>query len=76
MYWILGIAVGFLIGLIVGEATEDKSYKIAAGIVFALFSGAVGTFVLNFPTMGNAIGIGLFVGFIASIWYEPLKKKS
>jgi hypothetical protein len=56
MYWILGGAIGFFFGLTAGEAIEDKKYKVAAGIIIGILSGAVGTFILNFPTMGDAIG--------------------
>lgn len=75
MYWILGLAIGFFIGLIAGEAIEDKKYKVAAGVVVAVVVGTVGTFVLNFPAYGQCNGVGLFLGFVASIWYEPLKGK-
>lgn len=71
MVSILGLAVGFFIGLIAGEAIEDKKYRVAAGVVTGVFAGAIGTFILEFPAMGNAIGIGLFVGFMASTQYEP-----
>lgn len=75
MSWIIGIAIGSLIGLIVGEAIEDKKYKVGAGIILALVSGGVGTFIFDIPALGDSIGIGLLIGFIASIYYEPRMRR-
>lgn len=73
MFYIIlfGIAaLGFLPGFLAGEHIEDKKYKAAAG-VFSSTVVVIAGYLVGYPDYLAYLGIGVFLGFLFSIIYEP-----